>query len=68
MGLFSKAFRLILGHWVFVRNERAGSLLENFFISAVVSVLVIRLYLRLAAGTPRDNPAYAAGGYRDHCR
>ena len=51
MRLFGKIFRLILGHWVFVRNERAGSLLENFFISAVVSILVIRLYLRLAAGT-----------------
>lgn len=52
MRLFGKTFRLILGHWVLVRNERAGSLLESFFISAVVAILVIRLYLRLAAGTP----------------
>jgi hypothetical protein len=52
MRLSHKTFGLVLGHWVFVRNERAGSLLENFFISTVVSILVIRLYLRLAAGTP----------------
>jgi hypothetical protein len=52
MRFFRKAFRLILGHWVFVRNERAGNLLENFFISAVIAILVIRLYIRVFAGTP----------------
>jgi hypothetical protein len=52
MRLFHNTFGLILGHWVFVRNERAGNLLDNFFISAVVSILVIRLYIRLGAGTP----------------
>jgi len=30
----------------------AGSLLETFFISTVIAILVIRVYLRLAAGTP----------------
>ncbi|HZA23123.1 MAG TPA: hypothetical protein VFA32_11060, partial [Dehalococcoidia bacterium] len=52
MRFFRKAFGLILGQWVFVRSERAGNLLENFFISAVIAIIVIRLYIRVFAGTP----------------
>jgi hypothetical protein len=52
MRFFGKAFRLVLGQWVFVRNERAGNLLENFLVSAVIAILVIRLYIRVFAGTP----------------
>jgi hypothetical protein len=42
----------ILGQRAFVLNQNAGNLLENFFISAVVSILVIRLYIRVFAATP----------------
>ncbi len=35
------------GHHVLLRSVRAETLLENFFVAAITSVLVIRLYLSL---------------------
>lgn len=45
MNLFGWLARRGVGEGAFVRSVQAGSLLENFFIAAVTSVLVIRLYL-----------------------
>ncbi|MFW6150841.1 MAG: hypothetical protein ACOC6A_04835 [Chloroflexota bacterium] len=45
MNLFGWLVRRGVGGGSFVRNVQAGLLLENFFVAAVASVLVIRLYL-----------------------
>lgn len=50
MRLPKKVLSPIVGYWSLVRDERAGDLLENFFITAVVAILGIRLYLRFAPG------------------
>ncbi len=45
MNWLGRIMRRWIGERTFVRNVQAGALLEDFFIAAVASVLIIRLYL-----------------------
>ncbi len=48
MNTMASRMSRIISDFTIVRNSYAGTLLENFFVASVVSVLVIRLYLFLA--------------------
>ncbi|MBI2868623.1 MAG: hypothetical protein HYX96_02210 [Chloroflexi bacterium] len=50
-----EVFRLLAGRGIFIRSVYAESLLEDFFVAAVTSVVGIRLYLHLT-GFPQIAP------------